>query len=187
MLDRDNIRKLRDKLEELLKNYHGEEKIKITYDLDAIHEIIFNGVVDWEYFNKHKMLLESLDMLDKIVYYNFAFNIELMKKLDFTGISFDTFRANNIDFTGFDGVSLNPETLYKQEIICSKLNGVKIIGSLEECTCYHADFTGSTGGIMSKTKYLKLKDNNNLTDVQIVDYYGEFSDAIDRAFQKVKK
>ena len=185
MLDKDSMLKLRTKLEELLKNYNGEEKIKITYDLDAIREIIFE-----RYFYKkvaQNLLYDgySLDYLDE--YYVFAYESELMKKIDFTGISFDKFMANNIDFTGFYGVELNPETLYEQEIIYCKLNGVKIIGSLDRCKCSNSDFTGSIGGIMSKTHYDELKENNNLTDVQIIDKYGEFSDAIDRAFQMVKK
>lgn len=185
MLDKDSIIKLRTKLEELLKNYNGEEKIKITYDLDVIREIIFKSNCYRE--SSENLIYNgfSIDYIDKC--YNFAFDIELMKKIDFTGISFAKFMANNIDFTGFYGVALNSETLYKQEIICCKLNGVKIIGSLDRCKCSNADFTGSIGGVMSKTHYDELKENNNLTDVQIIDEYGEFSDAIDRAFQMVKK
>lgn len=185
MLSERQIDELRSTLIENLKNYDGEEKIKITYDLDTIREIIFR-----RYFYKkvsQNLLFDgySLDYIDE--YYVFAYESELMKKIDFTGISFDKFMANNIDFTGFYGVALNPETLYKQEIIDCKLNGVKIIGSLDRCKCANADFTGSIGGVMSKTHYDELKENNNLTDVQIIDEYGDVSDAIDRAFQMVKK
>ncbi len=176
MLDIGNILKLRTKLEELLKNYNGEEKIKITYDLNEIREIFFKSCFNHDCFP---------DYVDH--YYEFAFDIELMKKIDFTGISFDNFKAENIDFTDFHGVVLNPETLYKQKIIDCKLNGVKINGSLNNCDCSNTDFTGSIGGIMSKNQYSQLKETNNLTDIQVVDGYGEVSDAIDRAFQMVKK
>lgn len=185
MLDKDSKFKLRDKLEELLKNYDGEEKIKITYDLDTIREIIFQSDCYKKVSNNLLYDGYSIDYIDKCYY--FTFDIELMRKIDFTGISFDKFMANNIDFTGFCGVALNPETLYDQEIIFCKLNGVKIIGSLDRCRCSNVDFTGSIGGVMSKTHYDELKENNNLTDVQIIDEYGEFSEAIDKAFQKVKK
>lgn len=62
----------------------------------------------------------------------FAFPVELMKKVNFEGISFDGFFAYGFDFTGFKGVSIDPQKVYDKNLSYSNLNGVRVINTFDD-------------------------------------------------------
>lgn len=62
----------------------------------------------------------------------FAFPVELIKKVNFEGISFDGFLAYGFDFTGFKGISLDPQKVYDKDLSYANLNGVTIVNTFDD-------------------------------------------------------
>lgn len=61
----------------------------------------------------------------------FALPEELMKKVNFEGISFDGFLAFGFDFSEFKGVSLDPQKVYNADLRYANLNGVTITNTFD--------------------------------------------------------
>ena len=94
-MEKETIYLIRAGLKQELENYVGNSA-KIKLNNKTVEEILFN--------------------VDEIGMKTFAFPIELMKKINFEGISFDNFFAFGFDFTGFKGVSLDPQKVFDRDL-----------------------------------------------------------------------
>lgn len=95
---------------ELTKIEEGTARIRL--DSDILEELLFN--------------------VDENGMKTFAFPVELMKKINFEGISFDDFFAYGFDFSGFKGVSIDPQKVYDKNLSFSNLNGVRVINTFDD-------------------------------------------------------
>lgn len=83
----------------------------------------------------------------------FAFPIELMKKVDFDGISFDGFFAFGFDFTGFKGITIDPQKVFDKDLSFANLNGVTIINTFDDVKLEGTN----TDGMIYKTWEIRAK------------------------------
>jgi uncharacterized protein YjbI with pentapeptide repeats len=113
----------RDQLYYELSNYKGNEKSIIRLRKEVIDKILFN--------------------VDDDSRKTFAFPDKLMKNLDFTDVSFDNFDFRGFDAEGFYGITINTDSIYKNDLSYSILNGVCIIGSIDGIKIDGTDFRGS--------------------------------------------
>lgn len=72
----------------------------------------------------------------------FALPVDLMKKINFEEINFDNFDARGFDFTGFYGITINPQTVYKKDLSFANLNGVIINKTFDGVTLYGTETEG---------------------------------------------
>ena len=105
------IRYIRKGFKEELERYEGEPR-KLNVRSELAEEILFN--------------------IDEFGMKTFAFPVELMKKVNFDGISFDGFLACGFDFTGFKGISLDPQKVFDKNLSYANLNGVTIINTFDD-------------------------------------------------------
>lgn len=110
-MDKKIIRFIRKGFKQELENYEGEAK-RLNVQSELAEEILFK--------------------VDEDGIKTFAFPFELMKKVDFEGISFDGFLACGFDFTGFKGISLDPQKVYDKDLSYANLNGVTIINTFDD-------------------------------------------------------
>lgn len=95
---------------ELTKVEEGTARIRLESDI--LEELLFN--------------------VDENGMKTFAFPVELMKKINFEGISFDGFFAYGFDFSGFKGISIDPQKVYDKNLSFSNLNGVRVINTFDD-------------------------------------------------------
>ena len=105
------IRYIRKGFKEELENYEGEPR-KLNVRSELAEEILFN--------------------IDEFGMKTFAFPVELMKKVNFDGISFDGFLAYGFDFTGFKGISIDPQKVFDKNLSYANLNGVTIVNTFDD-------------------------------------------------------
>lgn len=87
----------------------------------------------------------------------------LMKKIDFSNISFDNFRfikTLGMDFSGFTGVKINPQTIYDRDLSQSILTDVEFTGPFDGCAIDNCNFRGSRGAVINPQTIL----NKNLSN-----------------------
>lgn len=107
----DVINTIRNGLKKELENYEGAPaRLRLRSDIAEI--ILFN--------------------IDEEGKKTFAFPTELMKKVNFEGISFDGFEAVAFDFSEFKGVSLDPQKVYNADLSYAILNGVTITNTFDD-------------------------------------------------------
>ena len=110
-MDIDVIKEIRNGLKQELENFDGESaRLKVRSDI--AEAILFN--------------------VDEEGKKTFAFPTELMKKVNFDGISFDGFVAIGFDFSEFKGVSLDPQKVYNADLSYAVLNGVTITNTFDD-------------------------------------------------------
>ena len=131
-MEKETIYLIRAGLKQELENYVGNSA-KIKLNNKTVEEILFN--------------------VDEIGMKTFAFPIELMKKINFEGISFDNFFAFGFDFTGFKGVSLDPQKVFDKDLSYANLNGVTIINTFDDVKLDNVQIDG----MVYKTWELKAK------------------------------
>ena len=107
----DVIKEIRNGLNQELENYEGEPA-RLRVRSDIAEAILFN--------------------VDEEGKKTFAFPTELMKKVNFEGISFDGFVAIAFDFSEFKGVSLDPQKVYNADLSYAILNGVTITNTFDD-------------------------------------------------------
>lgn len=133
-MDIDVIEEIRKGLRKELENYEGESaRLKVRSDI--AEAILFN--VD----------VEGIKV--------FAFPEELMKKVNFEGISFDGFLAIGFDFTDYKGVSLDPQKVYDADLRYANLNGVTITNTFDDVLLDGVKFEGMNY-VAFKEKFKKL-------------------------------
>src|SRR5574344_2695634 len=126
MLNDKNIEELREKLICELTAYKGTEKIKLNIKKEILDKILFQMINPKGI--KHK---------------EFAFDFKLMKKLDLSKVSFDNVNIIAENFTGSYGVKINPQTIYRRNMVEATLAGVTFIGSFDKVAINGADCTRS--------------------------------------------
>lgn len=132
-MDIDMIKHIREGLLVELNKINGEPRI-INLRSEFVEELLFNT--------------------DEFGMKTFAFPIELMKKVDFTGISFDDFFAFGFDFTGFKGISLDPQKVFDKDLSFANLNGVTIINTFDDVKYEGTNFEG----MIYKTWEIRAKE-----------------------------
>lgn len=110
-MDRKMIRHIRKGLEHELVRCDGKAR-RLNVQSELAEEILFN--------------------IDENGMKTFAFPLDLMKKVNYEGISFDNFFAYGFDFTGFKGISLDPQKVYDKDLSYANLNGVTIINTFDD-------------------------------------------------------
>lgn len=117
--------KLRKNVITELKLYNESEPTKLGLDNEILEEILFDTIE--RYGQKLRL---------------FALPIEILKKIDYYGISFKDVCIEYIDFTELINVIINLDEIYNKSLYHTKLSGVKIIGSFVNANIEYADFTG---------------------------------------------
>lgn len=107
----DVIKEIRKGLKQELERFEGESA-RLRVSNDIAEAILFN--------------------VDEEGKKTFAFPTELMKKVNFEGISFDGFVAAAFDFSEFKGVSLDPQKVYNADLSYAILNGVTITNTFDD-------------------------------------------------------
>ena len=107
----DVIKEIRKGLKQELERFEGESA-RLRVSNDIAEAILFN--------------------VDEEGKKTFAFPTELMKKVNFEGISFDGFVAIAFDFSEFKGVSLDPQKVYNADLSYAILNGVTITNTFDD-------------------------------------------------------
>ena len=110
-MDIDVIKEIRKGLKKELENFDGESA-RLRVRSDIAEAVLFN--------------------VDEEGKKTFAFPTELMKKVNFEGISFDGFVAIGFDFSEFKGVSLDPQKVYNADLSYAILNGVTITNTFDD-------------------------------------------------------
>ena len=120
-MERDVIKHIRKGLVEELTTIEGKpRKMKLRSEL--AEEILFDT--------------------DEVGMKTFALPMDLMKKIDFSGISFKDFFAVGFDFTEFKGVTIDPQTVFGKDLSFATLNGVTIVNTFDNVTLDGTDFDG---------------------------------------------
>ena len=132
-MDIDMIKHIREGLLVELNKVNGEPRI-INLRSEFVEELLFNT--------------------DEFGMKTFAFPIELMKKVDFTGISFEDFFAFGFDFTGFKGVAIDPQKVFDKDLSFANLNGVTIINTFDDVKYEGTNFEG----MIYKTWEIRAKE-----------------------------
>lgn len=159
------MEQVRDELSNMLKNYNGQEKIKLNVQRDYLEKILFV-----ERSGKRILMMP----------------IELLKKIDLHGVSFDYVEIGGMDFTGLEGVTINPQTIpmgiyqennslhsvkkffarkkwngdciVKHDLSNCNFNGVTFTGSFDDSLIINSSFKGSVNAIINP-QTLKAKVN----------------------------
>jgi uncharacterized protein YjbI with pentapeptide repeats len=147
------LEELRKELIRKLEEYTDNKKIKLNIESKEIEELIFI---------KHSEYIAE------------AFDFELIKKLDLTGVSFEQVCIEDVDFTGSYGVQINPQTVYNKNCRDTKFCDVEIVGSFDGVCIIDANFKGSKGAQINPQRIL----NKNCSRVVFRDakIIGSFDD-----------
>ena len=105
-------------------------------------------------FNVESDIIEAiLFNVDENGMKTFAFPVELMRKINFDGISFDNFFAYGFDFSGFKGITLDPQKVFDKDLSYANLNGVTIVNTFDD-----VELVGTQSeGMIYKTWEIKAK------------------------------
>jgi len=87
----------------------------------------------------------------------FALPKRVLKKIDFSNISFANFVVMYYDFSDLYGVQINPQTVADRDFTKCNLMGVTFTSPFTYCIINGAKFKGSKGAVISP---LNLKDKN---------------------------
>ncbi len=113
---------------------------------------------------------------DRVPYRKFAIPEKLLKKINFSNVSFANVDIRGLNFIRYKGVKINPQTVFGKDPSGCIFSGVEFIGPFDGATLLHADFTGSKGAIVDwQTVY--YDDLAILTDVEIINYESKLSPA----------
>lgn len=165
MINETELQKLREELRLGLAQYDGIDKIR----LDMSHE-----------------------MLEKLIFLQeeegrktFAFDFNLIKKIDLGGVSFDDVSVEYVDFTGSKGAVINPQTVELKSLLKTTLAGVKFIGSFDGADVRAADFTRSKEAVINpQLVYNKSLLGAKLADVKLKECDYEYNDIIHKELIK---
>ena len=110
-MEKEMVTLIREGLKQELENYEGEAK-RLNVRSEVSEKILFD--------------------IDEFGMKTFAFPVELMKKINFDGISFDNFFAYGFDFAGFKGIVIDPQKVFDKDLSYANLNGVTIINTFDD-------------------------------------------------------
>ena len=160
--DDENIDKEND---EIIEMYKKDPFDFFYYKLD---EIIKKRGLDKKssdlYFKFRTLYINEEGL--KSNYKTFALPDDVLKKIDFSEVSFDNFYISDKsiessgafikkynDFSEFYGVKINPQKLYRDSLLYCKFRGVEFTAPFEGADFMYADFTGSKNAIIDLEKY----------------------------------
>lgn len=135
-MDKDIIEHIRKELVKELTTIEGKPR-KMRLRSELAEEILFDT--------------------DEVGMKTFALPIDLMKKIDFGGISFKDFFAIGFDFTEFKGVTIDPQTVFGKDLSFATLSGVTIVNTFDGVALDGTDFDG----MIYKTWEIKAKQYIN--------------------------
>lgn len=143
MLSDEYITKLRKKLENELKNYNSDKKIKLNID---------NKILDMILFDK------NYDFLYKAECKCFAISFDLIKKLDLSDFSFNSVNIKGKDFTGSIGAKINPQNIKNKHLDGTNLTDTEIIGSLDGVSILATTYKGKIISECIKKEFLNTSE-----------------------------
>ncbi len=145
----DDIEELREKIRDGLIPYDSKEKIQLNMTPENLEKIIF---ITGEYGER-----------------TFAFDFELIKKLDLTGVSFKNVMVKNTNFRDSKGVKFNPQEVFHKSLYNCVLGDAELTGPLDDAFVEKANFRGCKGAVIDPQKISgKCMRNAKLADVQII-------------------
>ena len=174
-ISRKDILEAREHLRKFLKRYEGKEYIKLDIDPSELHQILFEKKID---YNELAFALVSGNDMKKAkrsaTYYELAMELELVKKLDLSEVSFNKVNIAGLDLSGSKGISIKPRSVYKRNLSYTKLTDTEIIGSLDDCRIVGAIFEGSKGATINPQE-VHSRDLSNavLIDVTFTGYLND--------------
>lgn len=100
------------------------------------------GLAQYDGIDKIRLDMSHV-MLEKLIFLQeeegrktFAFDFNLIKKIDLSGVSFDDVSVEYVDFTGSKGeTAINPQTVFLGSLVGTTLSDVK----LKECDYEYND------------------------------------------------
>lgn len=102
-------------------------------------------------------------------YRKFAIPERLLKKIDFSNVSFDNVDIRGIDFSEYKGVKINPQTVFEKDLGRCKFSGVEFIGPFDGAIIEETNFTGSKGArINPQTLYSRDFKKCKLSGVEFI-------------------
>lgn len=114
-MERSSVIELRRVLVKELAEYKGSP-VKLNLDSDVLEEILF----EHHYGEKEGHYKDFADELS-----NDYSPCDILRKIDFTGVSFKNFRCYQIG-NGYTGITINPQEVYRKDLSSAKLGGVFI-------------------------------------------------------------
>ena len=127
------IKEIRKVLVDELKDYVGEP-VFLDIDSKILSKILFDTYKDD----------------DDIEYKKFSEEISsVIKKIDFSNVSFDNFYASKATFIGFKGVKINPQTVAYKDLSYSTFHNVTFIGTFDGVNIAYTNFNGSKGVVIN--------------------------------------
>lgn len=112
-MKKSSVIELRKVLVEKLANYEGRP-VKLDLDNDILEELLF----DHHYGKQEGHYKDFAEEFN-----NDYLPYDILRKIDFTGVSFKDFRCYQIG-DGYTGITINPQEVYKKDLSSAKLGGV---------------------------------------------------------------
>ncbi len=115
-------------------------------NLEKLIEVL-DSLEDDEYITltNPNIIFKEIEVEDGKVYKEFAIPKRLLKKIDYSNISFDNVCIRGLNFTGYMGVKIDPQKVYKQDLRGCTFSGVEFDGSFDYTYMYDTNFAGSKG------------------------------------------
>ena len=128
----ESIEEIRKVLVDELKGYEGEP-VLLAIDSKILSMILFDTYKKDN--SEYKKFSEELN--------------SVIKKIDFSNVSFDNFYASSVNFTGLKGVKINPQTVARKNLYYSCFCGVTFIGPFDGVSITNSRFAGSKGAVIN--------------------------------------
>ena len=145
------MKEIRETLVKKLMNYNGNKPINLSelgYSKADIQKILFDTykapILDDDNYpikGKYEIRKEFSEILYPI-----------LKKIDYSNVSFNHFNCSCFDFSGFIGVKINPQKVFFKRLSSAKCSGIKFVGSFNNVKIGGTDFTGSKGAKINLKK-----------------------------------
>ena len=115
-------------------------------NLEKLIEVLDN-LEDDEYITltNPNIIFKEIEVKEGKVYKEFAIPKRLLKKIDFSNVSFDNVCIRGLNFTGYIGVKIDPQKVYKQDLRGCTFSGVEFVDSFDYTYMYDTNFAGSKG------------------------------------------
>ena len=115
-------------------------------NLEKLIEVL-DSLEDDEYITltNPNIIFKEIEVEDGKVYKEIAIPKRLLKKIDYSNISFDNVCIRGLNFTGYMGVKIDPQKVYKQDLRGCTFSGVEFDGSFDYTYMYDTNFAGSKG------------------------------------------
>lgn len=152
-LTKQELTDLRTILTERLQAYKGDKHINLNIEPVLLEQIIFEEKISKLIFlEKLFQGYTKTAAISYAKYKAFAIDFDLLKKIDFTGVSFKEVDITGRDFTGSKGVKIEPIYTFVGALTGATLTDTEITGSLDGCFINGTNFEGSKGAKINPQK-----------------------------------